>query len=118
MRTFFPAFRLFCCPAKLKFLVEPMNIVDLIAILPWYITIGLNSAFGGTSVFRVIRMVRVFRVLKLGQRQSKLQLVIHAMTKSADMLGLVVGGVALLIVTFATLEYFVERGKYDPVLRE
>lgn len=62
------AHRFLSAPDKLKFVVEPFNIIDAIAILPWYIITGVGNDFKGTTVFRVVRLLRVFRVLKLGGR--------------------------------------------------
>ncbi|PNH04575.1 Potassium voltage-gated channel subfamily B member 2 [Tetrabaena socialis] len=62
--------RIVSSPNKLKFVVEPFNIIDLIAIVPWYIITWVGADFNGTTVFRVIRLFRVFRVLKLGGRRG------------------------------------------------
>ena len=42
-----------------------MNIIDFIAIVPWYIE-QLMGAGSGLAVFRVVRLVRIFRVFKIG----------------------------------------------------
>ncbi|GIL64707.1 hypothetical protein Vafri_18594 [Volvox africanus] len=103
-------------PDKVKFVVEPFNIIDLIAIVPWYVVTFVGADFDGTTVFRVVRLLRVFRVLKLGGRYSKLQVVLHSLRKSMDMLGLMVFFVSLCIVFFATLMYYAERGDYNSEL--
>ncbi|KAG2488009.1 hypothetical protein HYH03_013446 [Edaphochlamys debaryana] len=114
--------RIVSAPDKLKFVMEPFNIIDLVAIVPWYILIIVTTAsnssasFSGTSVFRVVRLARVFRVLKLGGRYSKLIVVLGALRKSLDMLGLMVFFISLCILFFATLEYYVERGTWDEQL--
>jgi hypothetical protein len=60
--------RFISAPVKLKFVVEPFNIIDLVAIVPWYVITFVGTDFNGTTVFRVVRLLRVFRVLKLGGR--------------------------------------------------
>lgn len=45
-----------------------MNVVDLVAILPWYLEMAVGSFTSATSVARVLRLARVLRVLKLGTR--------------------------------------------------
>ncbi|GLC42647.1 hypothetical protein PLESTB_001123200 [Pleodorina starrii] len=108
--------RFISAPVKFKFVVEPFNIVDLIAIVPWYIITFVGADFNGTTVFRVVRLLRVFRVLKLGGRYSKLLVVLHSLSKSVDMLGLMAFFISLCIVFFATLMYYAERGSWDAQL--
>ncbi|EFJ48740.1 hypothetical protein VOLCADRAFT_104589 [Volvox carteri f. nagariensis] len=110
--------RFISAPVKLKFTVDPFNIIDLIAIVPWYIITWVGTDFNGTTVFRVVRLLRVFRVLKLGGRYSKLLVVLHSLRKSLDMLGLMAFFISLCIVFFATLMYYAERGSYDEQLGE
>lgn len=109
--------RFISCPNKLVFVFEPFNIIDLVSVVPWYIMIAMESAdFGGTAVFRVIRLFRMFRVLKMGGRSQKLLVVLHALQRAVDMLLLMVFFVSLLIMFFSTLMYYAERGTWDEAL--
>ncbi|KAG2442012.1 hypothetical protein HYH02_009804 [Chlamydomonas schloesseri] len=109
--------RLISCPNLWQFIIAPLNIIDLISIVPWYIEKGLSgSALQGTAVFRVLRLLRVFRVLKLGARYRKLLIVTTAFAKSLDMLLLMSFFVGLIVVVASTLLFFAERGDYDETL--
>ena len=104
--------KLVCCPDVKKFVVQPLNLVDLISILPFYIELAISSADGGSSrIFRTIRLVRVFRVIKLGSRSGKLQVVTRTMHESLDMLAMMFFLLTLTVLVFATLVYFAERGE-------
>lgn len=106
-------FKLFCCPDAKKFVVQPLNLVDLISILPFYIELIITSSDGGsTRIFRTVRLVRVFRVIKLGSRSGKLQVVTRTMHESLDMLAMMFFLLALTVLVFATLVYFAEKGEY------
>ena len=65
--------RLLSCPGGASglwsFLVAPLNIVDFVAIFPYYLEWALlsDNQSSGTSAFRVVRLVRVFRVFKVGK---------------------------------------------------
>jgi hypothetical protein len=56
-----------------------MNIVDLMAILPYYLEKlmimlgGGTGGLSGTRIIRMVRLVRVLRVLKLGTHYGKMQ---------------------------------------------
>ncbi|KXZ53950.1 hypothetical protein GPECTOR_6g868 [Gonium pectorale] len=109
--------RLLSCPRLLPFLLAPLNIIDLVSFVPWYIELAMqDSGMQGTAVFRIMRLLRVFRVLKLGGRYRKLLVVTRALARSADMLALMAFFVSLTVVVAATLQYFAERGTLDPSL--
>jgi len=105
--------KLATCPNIKKFVAQPLNAVDLISILPFYFGLVISSVDGGSSrIFRTIRLVRVFRVVKLGSRSGKLQVVTRTMSESLDMLAMMLFLLALTVLVFATLVYFAERGDY------
>ena len=107
--------KLVCCPDVKKFVVQPLNLVDLISILPFYLELAISSADGGSSrIFRAIRLVRVFRVIKLGSRSGKLNVVTRTMRESLDMLATMFFLLTLTVLVFATLVYFAERGEEYP----
>ena len=69
--------RFLSCPTKCKFLYQPLNIIDIVAILPFYITLALSSAnsnVGSLSILRILRLVRVFRIFKLSRYSRGLKI--------------------------------------------
>ena len=52
--------------ARARFLVQPMNLVDLVAIMPYYAGLALSSGGSSSSVsfVRVVRLARIFRLFK------------------------------------------------------
>ena len=105
--------KLLCCPNVRQFVLKPLNVVDLISILPFYIELLLmRGGAGGTRIFRTIRLVRVFRVIKLGSRSGKVQVVTRTMYESLDILVMMFFLLSITVLVFSTLIFFAERGTY------
>ncbi len=69
--------RLISSPKKLHFLYQPLNVIDIVAILPFYITLALNSvntSVSSLSILRILRLVRVFRIFKLSRYSKGLKI--------------------------------------------
>ena len=104
--------RLATCDDKCEFLIDPMNIIDVVAIVPWYLTlIGLAST--GSAVLRIFRLARVVRVFKLGKYAAGLQLFGRTLIASADALYLFVFFIAIATVIASSMIYFAERGEWS-----
>ena len=53
---------------------QPLNVVDLVAILPYYIALGLdNSGASSVAVIRVLRLTRVTRLFKFSRHSQGLR---------------------------------------------
>ena len=90
--------------ARLKFALRPMMIIDLLAILPWYLYEFLPLDL------RVLRVLRLFRLLKLARYSPALEtlkrVVVH---EYRALLGALL--VMMVILLFSsTFIYFLERG--------
>ena len=81
--------RLLSSPRKLKFLYQALNIIDLVAILPFYITWILDSTdtnVSSLSILRVLRLVRVFRIFKLSRYSKGLKILGYTFKVSCALL--------------------------------
>ncbi|KAK3249203.1 hypothetical protein CYMTET_41360 [Cymbomonas tetramitiformis] len=104
--------KLLTAPNVGKFFITPMNLLDLFAILPYFLE-KLAGAAGGlsnTRIFRVLRLVRVFRVFKVGGFARNMEVVTLAVTRSMDLLGMLSFILALVVILFASLIYYCEKG--------
>lgn len=113
--------RLFTCPKLRAFVLAPLNIVDLLAIIPYYITVLMSLADGvlpwgsdanqvakGTTVLRAIRLFRVFRVFKLGRYSAGMQVFMGALQHSATSLFLLGFLLLITVILFSSVMYLVE----------
>lgn len=107
--------KILTAPDAWCFFKAPMNLVDLVAILPFFVEVLAQGVggLGSTRILRVVRLVRVFRVLKLGGRFSKMQVVVSAVWDSMDMLGMLGFLLLLSMILFSTLIYYCENGVVD-----
>ena len=71
--------RLTVCPVKLRFIKDLMNIIDFLAILPFFFSLLLEELedyeiIGKTGkIIRLVRVMRILRVFKLVRHFAGLQ---------------------------------------------
>ena len=106
-----------CCSHNMYktwlFITGKMNLVDLLAILPYYIGL-MDQAWSGNSlsVLRILRLARVFRVFKLGKYSEGALLYSQVLKSSAEALYLLIFFSFITSVVMGSLMYSVERGTY------
>ncbi|CAB3403382.1 unnamed protein product [Caenorhabditis bovis] len=96
-----------------------LNIIDLLAIIPFLIemllllfgisTEQLRDLKGAFLVIRILRVLRVIRVLKLGRYSSGLQMFGKTLKASFRQLGMMAMVVMTGVIFFSTLVYFLEK---------
>lgn len=100
------------CPFNMSFFRDLMNVIDILAILPYYIELGLDgTSVPGLAILRVIRLIRVFRLFKVSK--GALVIFLVTMKKSAKPLYMLIFFTALAVIIFSSLMYYAERGTYD-----
>ncbi|XP_055713251.1 potassium voltage-gated channel protein Shaker isoform X6 [Phlebotomus papatasi] len=130
--TFELSVRFLACPNKLNFFRDVMNIIDIIAIIPYFITLATvvaeeedtmnlprapvspqdkstNQAMS-LAILRVIRLVRVFRIFKLSRHSKGLQILGRTLKASMRELGLLIFFLFIGVVLFSSAVYFAEAG--------
>ncbi|KAG7472515.1 hypothetical protein MATL_G00109710 [Megalops atlanticus] len=111
--------RIVCCPDKLLFVKNLLNIIDFVAILPFYLEMGLKelSSKAATDVLgflRVVRFVRILRIFKLTRHFVGLRVLGHTLRASVNEFCLLIIFLALGVLIFATMIYYAERIGADP----
>lgn len=109
--------RMISCPSKVAFAKSIMNIFDLLAILPYFITlITVNVAAkcdsankGGSFIF--IRVLRVFRVFKLSKHSQGLRILGLTIKTSLHELGMFFFFLIVAMVIFSSAAYYAEAGE-------
>jgi len=96
--------RLAVADRKLGFAFSFFGIVDLVAILPFYLALGIDL-----RSIRVVRFLRLFRILKLGRYSRAIQRFHRALLIARE--DLILFGVVALILLYVSAVgiYFFER---------
>lgn len=96
-------------PHLVTYVLQAMNIVDFVAILPAYLQIIIGeSSGGGLAVLRILRMARIFRMIKVGSYAENLSIVLEGLKRSRTGLLLMVYLVVIFMIVMASLLYMVE----------
>jgi voltage-gated potassium channel len=101
------AVRLWCSPRPLRYARSFFGVVDLVSILPTYLSL---LAYGAQALLTVrsLRLIRIFRVLKLGQYTSEASHLGHALSRSRQKITVFLAVVLTLVLVLGSLMYLVE----------
>ncbi|XP_053308130.1 potassium voltage-gated channel subfamily C member 1-like isoform X2 [Spea bombifrons] len=117
--TFEFLIRVMFCPDKMEFIKSSLNIIDFVAILPFYLEVGLSglsskAAKDVLGFLRVVRFVRILRIFKLTRHFVGLRVLGHTLRASTNEFLLLIIFLALGVLIFATMIYYAERIGADP----
>nr|WP_284047738.1 ion transporter [Halomonas gemina] len=101
------AVRLYCLERPWMYLKSFYGIVDLIAILPTWLTLIVPGAQTLVMV-RLLRTLRIFRVLRLMEFVGEGRLLVGALRRSSHQIFLFLFTVFMLVSIFASIVYLIE----------
>ncbi len=101
--------RLYSVYKPMKYATSFFGIVDLLAILPTY----LSLIFVGSHyllVIRALRLLRMFRIFKLGHHISQGEIILKSLKASIPKITVFLYFVVLMTIIFGSVMYLVEGG--------
>ena len=92
--------------SRIKFVTSALGIIDLLAVLPFYIPfiITIDLRF-----IRVLRLLRLLRVMKLSRHSEALRTIRRVLKNSKSELGVTVFVVFILLIVSSSLMYYIEH---------
>lgn len=91
---------------RLRFALSPMALVDLVAILPFYLPVILSMDL---RIIRAVRLLRLVRVFKMGRYSQALRSLGSVLRAKKEELFIVISIVCLLLVLASSAMYHIEN---------
>lgn len=98
---------------RLRFAALPYLLIDLLAILPFYI--GTIMFVSDLRILRALRLFRFLRLLKLVRYSEAMQRFGRVVSRKRDDLLLAITGSSILLIVASSLMYFIERNAQPDV---
>ncbi|CAH2093274.1 unnamed protein product [Euphydryas editha] len=106
-------------PNIIDFVKSPVNIIDFIATLSFYMDVVVELAvvkrnMDKADILEFISIIKILRLFKLTRHSPGLKILVHTFKASAKELTLLVFFLVLGIVIFASLVYYAEKSQDNP----
>ncbi len=102
--------RIYIIRKKLAYILSYYGLIDLLSVLPGYIGIFFSGA-QGLIVIRALRLLRIFRILKLSRYVQDSAMIIAALKASRTKISVFLYAVILIVIIIGTVMYLVEGEK-------
>lgn len=104
--------RLYSVYRPWKYATSFFGIIDLLAILPTYLSFFVvgSQAF---LVIRALRLMRIFRILKLGHFLNEGRVIVAAMRASLTKITVFLFFIVILVTILGSIMYFIEGGSNE-----
>jgi hypothetical protein len=91
-----------------------MNIIDLVAIVPFYVQLAVGGGRGGgMSAIRVVRLARIFRVLRMRKLQTGVAMFSHVICDALPAMSLLMFMTLMACLFFASCITYAEGSAYS-----
>lgn len=94
---------------RIRFAATPLALVDLMAILPFYLEIIMLIRALDLRFIRALRLFRLFRLFKMGRYSEALKTLGNVLKQKKEELFITVFAILILLITASSLMYFVEK---------
>jgi len=99
----------------LRYMVSFFGIVDLVSILPTYLTLFSTPGWhpDHLAVIRVLRLLRMFRILKMARHMGEARTLMNALRSSRPKITVFLFGVFSIVTIMGTMLYIIESPRNE-----
>eukprot|EP00301_Raphidiophrys_heterophryoidea_P003235 c11471_g1_i1.p1 GENE.c11471_g1_i1~~c11471_g1_i1.p1 ORF type:complete len:692 (-),score=156.04 c11471_g1_i1:1103-3091(-) len=98
-----------------RFQTHPRRVVDVLTLLPFYLSLAAGLQHGANDVFsRALGVVRVVRILKFARHSNKMLALLKVLISSGTTLKLMLIFALFGMSVCGTIAYYAEKGTWDP----
>lgn len=95
-----------------SYIWQGKNLIDVIAIIPFYITLANPDADASLSFIRVLRLFRIVRAFNMNASSGVTSLIIKTVTESMEVIMLLLFFSAMIILIYGSIIFDAEMGTY------
>ncbi len=99
--------RIYMVRKKSAYIFSYYGLIDLLSLLPSYIGLFISGA-QGLIVIRALRLLRIFRILKLSRYVHDSTMIVSALKASRSKISVFVFAVVMMVIIIGTVMYLVE----------
>ena len=94
---------------RLRFIVTPLALVDILAIAPFYIPFLIPMHLVDLRFLRVLRLIRIFRIFKLSRYSDAVKTLERVLYNKKEELGATFFILVLLLIFSSSMMYYAEH---------
>ena len=99
--------RIYCCKSKKRYILSTMGIIDLLSIIPTYLTV-FYAPIGSLMLIRIMRLARVFRIFQLSKYLRSGHTMQIALRSSRPKIIVFILYISLIVIILGAIMYVVE----------
>ncbi len=99
--------RIYIVRKKFTYIFSYYGLIDLLSLLPSYIGLFVSGA-QGLIVIRALRLLRIFRILKLSRYVHDSKMIVSALKASRSKISVFLFAVVMMVIIIGTIMYLVE----------
>lgn len=108
--------RLVSSPEKIKFILSTLALIDLAAIIPYFLSLSVGEDYAPAfsfTIMRIFRLLRVIRLLKLTRYVAALKILGYTVRSCQEQLTALAFLILISVVLFSSTIYYIENRETD-----